>query len=253
MAKVISSVTGTRTEPIDSLSFTRGTTATFKMIFTSGGVPIKVDTLTKPIIRIFKPVFLSTNNSPSPQTIGPDIEGNLVSGQDFEYAFDFDVPPDSTPLDNYIVSYHGTIGALFQNFGDEFFTISALVGPIGIKAPSYATVSDIRLTKSNIDDYIPKSLKKDLTSRNDYIEAHLRRATTRLREELSLAKQRGNSENYRLFTSFYTVWSILLSARGEDGSSISDQNLLFWRAEWERILAQEKRESVFQAIPLGRG
>jgi len=253
MAKVISSVTGTRTEPIDSLSFTRSTTATFKMIFTAGGVPTKVDTNTKPIIRIFKPVFLNTNDAPAPQQIGPDIEGELVAGQDFEYAFDFDIASDFTPLDNYIVSYHGTVASLFQNFGDEFFTVNALLGPVGIKAPAYATVSDIRLTKSNIDDYIPKALRKDLTSRNDYIEAHLRRATNRLREELSIAKQRGNSENYRLFAAFYTVWTILLSARGEDGSSVSDQNLLFWRAEWERILAQEKRESVFQGIPIGRG
>lgn len=253
MAKVISSVTGTRTEPIDSLSFSRGTTASFKMIFTQGGVPTKMDTGNNPIIRLLKPVFLSTNNSPSPQQIGGDIEGTLVAGQDFEYEFQWDVPHDSVPLDNYIVSYYGTVSSMFQNFGDEFFTIAALTGPVGIKPPAYATVSDIRLTKSNIDDYIPKALRKDLTARNDYIEAHLRRATTRLREELSLAKQRGNSENYMLFTAFYTVWSILLSARGEDGSSVSDQNLLFWRAEWERILAQEKRESVFQGLPIGRG
>lgn len=252
MSKVISSVTGTRTEPIDSLSFTRGTTATFKMIFTADGVPVKVDTGTVPTIRIYAPAVLSKSGSPVPDLIA-EIDGALTVGQEFEYSFDWQVPTDQTPIDNYIVSYHGTVGAMSLNFGDEYFTISGAVGPIGIKAPAYATITDVRLTKNNIDDYIPKALRKDLTSRNDYIQAQLMRATNRLREELSLAKARGNSENYRLFTVFYTVWLILLAARGEDGSSVSDQNLLFWKNEWKAILNQEKRESVFQGIPVGRG
>ena len=42
MAKVISSVAGTRTEPMDSYSFIRGSVATFKMIFTVDGIPVKM-------------------------------------------------------------------------------------------------------------------------------------------------------------------------------------------------------------------
>jgi hypothetical protein len=56
-----------------------------------------------------------------------------------------------------------------------------------------------------------------------------------------------------LFCVYYTVWTILLASRGEDGSSVSSENINFWRSEWERILAQEKREGVFQGIPVGRG
>lgn len=252
MSKVISSINGTRTEPMDSLIFVRGSTATFKMIFTSNGVPTKVDTGTNPSIKIFAPASLAGSGIPVP-TLLAEVEGTLTSGQEFEYSFTWDVPVNQTPIDDYIVSYYGTVAGTYLNFGDEYFTISGSAGTVGIKAPTYATVTDVRLTKNNIDDYIPKALRKDLTARNDYIEVQLGRATTKLREELSLFKARGHSENYKLFTIFYTVWLILLAARGEDGSSVSDQNLNFWKAEWKSILAQEKREGGFQGLPLGRG
>lgn len=252
MAKVISSVAGTRSEPMDSYSFIRGSVATFKMIFTVDGMPVKMDSGTKPTVQIFKPAFLNTNDAPLPQLVAT-IEGELVAGQEFEYKFEWDVPANQIPLDEYIVNYSGVVGAVNYEFGDEFFAISAHAGQIGLKMPAYATVDDVRLKKNNIDDYVPQALRKDLLARNDYIERHIRDASTKLREELALFKQRGNSENYRLFAIYYTIYSVLMASRGEDGSSVSDQNIVFWRTEWQRILRQEKREGGMQGVPLGRG
>ncbi len=252
MARVISSVAGTRTEPKDSYVFVKGTTGIFKIIFTSEGVPTQVDTLTVPVASIIKPVFLNDNSAPVPQVIAT-LNGALTAGQEFEYSFSWDIPAGATPSDEYIISFSGMLGGQTFNFGDEYFTVAAHAGSIGMKVPSYATVDDVRKAKFNIDDYLPEIFKKDLDSRNALIEDKLYWACIRLREELNLHKARGMSENYRLFCIYYTVWSILLASRGEDGSSVSDGNLNFWRAEWERILAQEKREGVFQGIPVGRG
>lgn len=252
MARVISSVAGTRGEPKDGYVFIRGTTATIKTIFTNEGRPTQVDTATFPIARIFKPKFLAVSGSMVPELV-TSITGALTVGQEFEYSFVWNIPADLDPSDEYIVSYEGTIGGMTLNFGDEFLSVSHSAGMIGTKTPSYATVDDVRKKKFNIDDYLPEIFKKDLETRNKLIEDHLSDAAVRLREELALHKQRGMSENYRLFCIYYTVWSILLASRGEDGSSVSDQNIQFWRAEWERILSQEKRQSVFQGVNLGRG
>jgi hypothetical protein len=251
MARIISSTAGTRTEPKDGYVFIRGTTASFKMIFTNNGVPTKVDTATQPKILIIAPKFLD-DGTPQPNVLA-EIIGDLTPGQEFEYKFDWNIPVNQFPLDNYVVSYFGHLGGVQYNFGDEYFTVSTHAGVIGTKQPSYATVDDVRKHKFNIDSYLPEAFRKDLDSRNQLIEEHLQNATTRLREELNLSQARGMSENYRLFAIYYTIWSIMLAARGEDGSSVSDSNLTTWRAEWERILAQEKREGVFQGIPVGRG
>jgi hypothetical protein len=229
----------------------RGVTATFKVTFHNNGVPTKVDTGTKPVARILKPSFL--NNSGSGPAIVATIEGELVTGQEFEYKFDWDIPVNIEPLNNFVVRYEAQIGSINNIFGDEFFEVVPLLGEISIRTSGYATIDDVRRKKFNIDDYLPVSMKKDLQARNDMIQAHIDDATTKLREELSLFKARGHSENYRLFVVYYTVWSILLAARGEDGSSISDRNLSFWQREWQRILSQEKREGVMQGVPLGRG
>lgn len=252
MAAVISPITGTRIEPKDSYVFVKGTTATFKTIFTSDGLPITVDTLTTPTADILEPRFLSQNGSPVP-TIIATVPGTLVPGQQYEYQFVWDIPAGTTPLDEYIISYKGYYGSLLLNFGDEFFTVGWSSGQVGMKTPSYATVADIRNKKFNIDDYLPVVIKNDVNARNNLIESHLRDAASRLREELNINKQRGNTENYRLFCVYYSIFTIMLASRGEDGSSISDQNLLFWRTEWERILGQLKRQSVLQGIPMGRG
>lgn len=252
MASVISPISGTRTEPIDAYVFTRGTTATFKMIFNSDDAPVTADTGTDPIGRILVPTYLNDTNQSTPQIIAT-LTGTLVAGQQYEYEFTWDIPVSSTPLDEYVISYDMFLGGMLLNFGDEFFTITASPNQIGLRARFYATVDDVRKTKFNIDDYLPKVFAKDVQKRNDLIEYHLKNGTQKLREELNLHKSRSMSENYRLFTVYYTVYMILLSSRGEDGSSVSDQNLIFWRNEYEKILAQEKRESVIQSLPLGRG
>jgi len=252
MAAIISSTAGTRVEPMDGYIFVRGTTVKFKMIFQSDDKPINVDTATSPLARILEPSFLNKSGSAVPVEIA-SISGNLVTGQDYEYEFEWSIPSDIVPLDNYIIAYSGMYGGITYDFGDEYFTIAAGSGVVGMKVPTYATVDDVRSHKFNIDDYLPNIYAKDLAARNNLIERHLRTATTKLREELSLFKQRGNSENYKLFCVYHTIWSILLSSRGEDGSSVSDQNLFFWKGEWEKVLAQEKREGVLQSVGLGRG
>jgi hypothetical protein len=252
MSRVISSVAGTRTEPKDSYVFVKGTTVKFKTIFTNNGRPTQVDTATFPNAKIMQPAFLNTGNTPVPEIIAT-LTGALVPGQDFEYEFTWDIPPLLTPLDNYIISYQGILGGQSFNFGDEWFTVIPQAGMIGTLTSTYATVDDVRKKKFNIDTYLPEAYRKDVETRNLLIEDHIRDASHRLREELNLNQVRGNTANNRLFCVYYTVWSILLAGRGEDGSSVSDQNLLFWRNEWERILAVEKRRGVLQGIPVGRG
>ena len=249
MAGVISPVAGTRSEPMDSYAFVRGTTATLKQTYTSAARQVVVDTGTDPIAVILAPDFV---NAGAPSIIAT-LVGELVTGQEFEYKFEWDIGVFQLPLDNYVIQYKGTLGGMEYIFGSEFFSVLSGPESINIKNSFYATVDDIRKKKFNIDDYLPKACAGDLAVRNTLIESHLRDATSRLREELNLSQSRGFTENYRLFVIFYTVWSIMLAARGEDGSSVSDQNLIFWRSEWERILSQEKREGQFQGVPLGRG
>ena len=252
MSRVISSVAGTRTEPKDSYIFTSGTTATFKTIFTNDGRPTQADTGTTPVAQILQPSFLNSGGTPVPQVLAT-LNGSLVPGQDFEYQFTWDIPQTATPIDSYIISYNAMLNGQNFNFGDEYFTIIPSVGMIGMMEANYATVDDVRAKKFNIDTYLPEAYRTDLNTRNLLIQGHLHDASHRLREELNLFQVRGNTTNYRLFVVYYTIWSILLASRGEDGSSVSDQNLLFWRNEWERILAVEKRRGSLQGIPMGRG
>ena len=252
MAAVISSIAGTRTEPMDGYQFIRGTTVKFKATFTQDGKPTTVDTLTVPVAQVLEPMFLNKSGSATPLTLFT-LTGVLVTGQEFEYEFSWDVPANMVPLDEYVVAYSGQVGGSNYQFGDEYFAITTGPGQIGIRTFSYATTSDIRMQKFNIDDYLPETVRKDLTARNNIIEFHLRNATTKLREELNLHRSRLVTENYRLFSIYYTIWSIMMASRGEDGSSVSDQNISFWRGEWARILDQEKRRSVIQGVPLGRG
>jgi hypothetical protein len=252
MSSVISPVTGTRTEPKDTYLFVRGTTATFKTIFISDGRPTVVDTGSQPRAVVLQPLFLNLSGSTIPAILA-DIYGTLVPGQQYEYQFQWDIPPNTVQLDEYIISYSGILGGVTYSFGDEYLTITAGAGTVGLQDYSYATVSDVRMQKFDLDDHLPEVIRKDVIARNNIIEYHLRNAATKLREELSLHRARGNTENYRLFCIYYTIWSILLASRGQDGSSVSDSNLTFWRSEWQDILDQEKRRSVAQGLPLGRG
>ena len=252
MAAVVSPIAGTRIEPIDTYKFVRGTTATFKTTFLNNGAPTKVDVATVPVATVLEPMFLNKSGSAVPIVLAT-INGSLVAGQEFEYEFLWNIPVSMVPLDEYVISYRGTVGSTLYFFGDEYFTIVAGAGSIGMKTTSYATVSDLRMAKFNIDDYAPEVTRKDVTARNNLFEYHLRNATTKLREELNLHRSRSNTENYKLFCVYYAIYTILLASRGEDGNSVSDQNLSFWKAEWRAILDQEKRRSVFQGLPMGRG
>lgn len=252
MARVISSVAGTRVEPKDAYIFVRGTSATFKITFLNNSQPTKVDTGFDPIAKIMQPAFLNSGGTPVPQLLAT-LQGSLVPGQEFEYQFVWNIPNDQTPLDDYVISFEGQLGGTTFNFGDEFFSVTSHAGMIGVSTPTYATVDDVRKKKFNIDTYLPEQFRKDVITRNQIIEEHLRDATQRLMEELNLNQARGFSINYRLFCVYYTVWSIMLASRGEDGSSVSSENLQFWRSEWERILQVEKRRGVMQGVPMGRG
>lgn len=258
MPVFVSPTSGTRTEPNDSLIFTRGSIATFKVTFTSGGIPTVVDTGTNPIMRIRQPAFINNigatfigNNNDN--NIIFEATGSLVPNQQFEYQFQYNIPGNIVPSDEYIVVYAATVGGMFLEYGSELFTIAAGPSVVNTRPYFYATVDDIRAHKFTIDDYLPKTIAKDLNARNQLILTHIRYATEKLQEELNLSRSRSVSYSHRLFTVAYTIYSILLASRGEDGSSVSDQNLNFWRSEWKSILEQEKRQSVLQGVPLGRG
>ena len=124
---VISPVTGTRIEPIDNYKFIRGTTATFKTMFTSEGRPVTVDTATFPEARILEPLFLNQSGSTIPVVLAT-IQGSLVPGQQFEYQFVWEVPVNLTPLDEYVITYNGVLGGVNFNFGDEYFTVLSSAG-----------------------------------------------------------------------------------------------------------------------------
>ena len=253
---VLSPVAGTRNTPIDGYDFLRGTTATFKITYKNGNIPTKIDTGTFPSANIYIPHYLA-GSAQSAQVPIATLTGALVSGQEFEYEFIWDIPNNIVPNDEYIITYHGFLGGFEYNFGDEYFSIAASPSQIGLSFPSYATVSDVRMMKFNIDEYLPDSYKGPgsdaLEKRNNLIEFHLNVASNKLRGELALFRQKGNNENFRLFTVYWTIYSLLLSARGEDGSSVSDQNLNYWKSEANAILAQEKRQSLGMGISFSRG
>ena len=142
---------------------------------------------------------------------------------------------------------------MLQVFGDEYFGVGVDAGQIGLKMPSYATADDVRKMKFNIDDFLPNSIRSDVIARNNLIEFHLRNAADRLREELALFAQRGFTADYKIFSVYYAIWGILLAGRGQDGSAVSDQNIQFYAAEWQRVLAQMKRKKSMNGIGLGRG
>ena len=166
MARVISSVAGTRTEPKDAYSFVKGTSATFKIIFENEGRPTTVDTGSEPTAMILLPNFLQGNAASPVPLIIASLAGTLTPGQEFEYSFTWEIPSNVTPSDEYIITFQAELGMQQYNFGDEFFTVTAFAGSINTQVPSYATVDDVRKKKFNIDTYLPEIFRKDLDSRN---------------------------------------------------------------------------------------
>jgi len=247
----IDSRTGTRTEPKDSYRFLRGTTATFKRTATSGNNPIDVDAGTVMIAQILQPSFLNT--AAPTQGIIANLMGIKVAGTVGEYQFNWVVPTNLPPDDLYVIQYKGFLSGVEYVFGDEFFTISVTPETIGTLENGYCTVQDVRLMKNNIDSYFPQSIASDIGKRNEIIQFHIRNATDKLREELNLAQARGFSANYRLFTIYHTIWSLLNNAYGEDGSAVSIERLDHYEKLWQKILDKEIRKGIGQGIPYGRG
>lgn len=247
----IDSRNGTRTEPKDSYKFIRGTTGTFKMTATSGNKPIDVDAGTVMTAQILQPAFLNTQ-SPA-QGIIANLIGSKVSGTQFEYQFNWVIPTNLPPDDLYVIQYKGFLSGVEYVLGDEFFTISVTPETIGTYDYGYCTVQDVRLTKTNIDSYFPQALADSIDKRNEAIQFHIKMGTDKIREELNLAQARGFSANYRLFAIYFTIWSILNNAYGEDGSAVSLERLDHYEKLWKDILAQEKRKGIGMGIPYGRG
>lgn len=248
---MIDSKLGTRTEPKDSYRFMRGVTASFKMTATSGNKPVDVDSGTVMIANILQPAYLNTNHPA--QGIIANIMGVKVPGTQSEYEFNWVVPTDIIPGEQYIIQYQGFMGGVQYVFGDEFFTITVTPETLGTLDYGYCTVQDVRLMKSNIDSYFPKSLANDIDKRNEVIAFHVKTATDYLREQLNLAQARGFSANYRLFAIYYSIWSILNNAYGEDGSAVSIDRLDHYEKIWTKILESEKRRGLGQSISYGRG
>jgi hypothetical protein len=242
---------GSRTEPKDSYRFLRGTTANFRFTITSGNMPVDCDAGTVPIANILQPAFLNTQTPV--QGIIANLMGSKVPGTQFEYEFNWVVPTNLPPDDLYVIQYKAFLGAVEYVVGDEFFTISVTPETIGTFDYGYCTVQDVRLMKANIDSYLPQTLANNLDARNEIIQFHIKNGTDRLREELNLAQARGFSANYRLFAIYYAVWSIMNSAYGEDGSSVSIERLDHFQGLWTKILEQEKRKGIGMGIPYGRG
>jgi len=165
------------------------------------------------------------------------------------------------PGDDYVVSYKGNFLGMIGSapnslieFASEMFTLTNIDGPIFGRFPSYATAEDLRQTLFEIDAYLPESiLKTDLNGRNKVLQYHIERSSDKLREELNIHQLRSSSTDRREYVSVRSIYTILMAARGQNSSAVSDKFLEQWEKRFEAILAQLKREGVAQGIPLGRG
>jgi hypothetical protein len=165
------------------------------------------------------------------------------------------------PTDEYIVTYRANFFGLLdaepdqlKQFDSELFTIQEMDGPVFGRFPAYATISDLRKTFFNIDEYLPEALDRaDVEGRNEILQWHLERATDKLHEEMNLAQIRASSSDRREYVAARAVYTIFLASRGQKGSAISEAMIKEWKERAEYVLAQIKREGIAQGIPLGRG
>lgn len=165
------------------------------------------------------------------------------------------------PSDDYLISYQGNFVGLvdsspddYQEFANEYFGIDTIAGPIYGRFPAYATLDDLRMTFFEIDAYLPESVDKiDVEGRNKVLQYHLETASNKLNEELNLHQVRSNSMDRREYVAARSIYTLLLAARGQNSSAISDGFVEHWRNRAVYILDQLKREGAAQGVPLGRG
>lgn len=237
------SANGTRIEPKDSYIFVLGSTAIFKATFTDTDKPVQVDTGTTPSAVIHQ-------NGNVLET----ISGSLVTGQLYEYQFEWSVPSDADLKGTtYSVSYTGTLGGIEYNWGSEFFRLQAAPSNVKLKVQAYATVDELRQDKFNIDSYLPESLSKDKEARDHLLHQQLISASKWLNGQLNLRDFHSSyNDNLNQFTRYYAIWSILGQSLGEEGSAVSDRSLRFWEDKWKAVLKQIKMHSQLSNIPTGR-
>jgi hypothetical protein len=165
------------------------------------------------------------------------------------------------PSGDYVVSYKANFVGLILpppsnliEFDSEMFTLEYIDAPIYGRFPAYATIDDLRQTFFDVDAYLPESIDRtDVENRNKLLQYHLERACDKLREELNMHQVRSNSSDRKEYVASRAVFTILMAARGQNSSAISNELLKEWRERAEYILAQLKREGVAQGIPMGRG
>lgn len=236
------SSTGSRIIPLNAYKFVLGERAEMQASFSNNDKPIQVDAGSKPKATIYQ------DNVPI-----ETIEGELTSGQTYEYSFFWDIPSDYNPRRLYQVKYSGFLGGVEYVWGDEYFDISASPSNIKMKRPAYATVDQLRSAKPNIDSYLPSVYKSDKTKRDNLLQEYLADSSLELNGQLNLRDFHSvYNDNFNLYVKYHAIWAILGSQLGEDGSSVSDRTLGFWEKRWKHTLKQIKMHSQLSHIPTGR-
>jgi hypothetical protein len=236
------SSTGSRVIPKDGYKFVIGSTAEFQAIFTDTDKPIQVDTGTAPQAHVYIDGRLSYT-----------IDGDLTAGQLYEYSFFWEIPQGMHPRAVFMVEYRGTLGGTEYVWGQEFFQLNVSPQNIKLKQPAYATVDQLRLTKPNIDSYLPIELKNDKSARDYILQEHLATSSMELNGQLNLRDFHSVfNDNFNLYVRYHAVWSIIGSQMGEDGSAVGEKTLNFWEKKWKAVLKQIKMHSQLSNIPTGR-
>jgi len=233
---------GSRTVQKDAYRFVVGSQAHLQAMFQDGDKSIQVDVGTKPTAEIFaNGVFVDS------------IEGELSSGQVYEYSFYWNVPADADISARYNVKYTGQYGGTLFVWGTEFFVVAGAPTNIKLKVPAYATVDEVRKDKANIDSYLPPDLRENKAARDELIHHHLVTATKELNGQLNLRDFHYEyNDNFNLYTRYYAIWSILGSMAGEEGQATSERTLDRWEKRWRHVLKQIKMHSQLSNIPTGR-
>jgi hypothetical protein len=236
------SAIGNRIVPKDGYSFIAGSTAHFQATFTDTDKPIQIDTGFKPraVIR-------------AGGMIVEEVEGDLSEGQLYEYSFFWQIPMDINPRASYTVEYRGQLGGLEYVWGSEYFKVAIAPQNIKLKQPAYATVAELRLDKPNIDSYLPIEYTGDKLKRDYILHQQLVTSSKELNGQLNLRDFHSTyNDNFNLYVRYHSIWSIIGSQMGEDGSTVSERTLNFWEKKWKAVLKQIKMHSQLSNIPTGR-